>query len=95
MFDNQIQILNGSLTDVNIKNIELNGKLDTKFTEWMSISFKTNISISNTKFKNQSFRNILTQEHLLNIDFYPSSNQYIGFDAEYYKNNFSFQNNVS
>jgi len=95
LFDNQIQILNGSLTDVNIKNIELNGKLDTKFTEWMSISLKTNISISNTKFKNQSFRNILTQEHLLNIDFYPSSNQYIGFDAEYYKNNFSFQNNVS
>lgn len=94
--DNKEQLLNGIITDITTKNIQLKGKLDTEITEWMSIEYKNKISISNTQFENQqSFDNIITQEHLVNFNFYPTSNQYIGFDAEYYKNNFSSQNQES
>jgi len=91
--DSKEQLLNGTITDITTKNIQLKGKLDTEITEWMSVEYKNKVSISNTQFENQqSFDNIITQEHLLNFNFYPTSNQYIGFDAEYYKNNFSNQN---
>jgi hypothetical protein len=91
--DSKEQLLNGTITDITTKNIQLQGKLDTEITEWMSVEYKNKVSISNTQFENQqSFDNIITQEHLLNFNFYPTSNQYIGFDAEYYKNNFSNKN---
>lgn len=91
--DNKEQLLNGTITDITTKNVQLKGKLDTEITEWLNIEYKSSISISNTQFKNQqSFDNIITQEHLLNFNFYPTSNQYIGFDAEYYKNDFSTEN---
>ncbi len=91
--DNKEQLLNGIITNITTKSIQLKGKLDTDITDWMNVSYKSNFSISNTQFENQqSFDNIITQEHLLNFNFYPSSNQYIGFDAEYYKNNFSTEN---
>lgn len=90
--DNKEQLLNGTLTNVGIKNIQLKGKVDTEITEWLSIGYKSNFSVSNTQFENQSFDNIVTQEQLLNFNFYPTSNQYIGFDAEYYRNNFSTEN---
>ncbi len=90
--DNKEQLLNGTITEVTRKNIQLKGKLDTEITKWLSVEYKSNVSISNTKFKNQqSFDNIITQEHLLNFNFYPTSNQYIGLDTEYYKNKFSNQ----
>jgi hypothetical protein len=91
--DHKEQSLNGTITDITRKNIQLKGKLDTEITEWISVEYKNKVSISNTQFENQqSFDNIITQEHLLNFNFYPTSNQYIGFNAEYYKNNFSNQN---
>lgn len=91
--DNKEQLLNETITDITTKNIQLKGKLDTEITEWMSVEYKNKVSFSNTQFENQqSFENIITQEHLLNFNFYPTSNQYIGFDAEYYKNNLSNQN---
>jgi len=94
--DNKEQLLNNSLINATTKNVQLKGKLGTEITEWMSIEYKSNFSINNTKFeKQQSFDNIISQEHLLNFNFYPTSNQYIGFDAEYYKNNFSSQNQES
>ncbi len=85
-------LLNGILTDVTTKNIQLNTKLNTEITEWMSVDYKNKFSISNTQFKDKSLDNIITEEHLLNLNFYPASNQYIGFDAEYYRNNFSNKN---
>ena len=94
--DNKEQLLNGIITEITTKNIQFKGKLDTEITEWFNVEYKSNISISNTQFENQqSFDNIITQEHLLNFNFYPTSNQYIGFDTEYYKNNFSSQNQES
>lgn len=91
--DDKEQLLNGTITDITTKNIQLKGKLDTEITEWLNIEYKNKISVSNSQFENQqAFDNIITQEHLLNFNFYPTSNQYIGFDAEYYKNNFSNQN---
>ena len=91
--DSKEQFLNGTITDISTKKIQLKGKLDAEIAEWLNVEYKSNISISNTQFENQqSFDNIITQEHLLNLNFYPTSNQYIGFDAEYYKNNFSNQN---
>jgi hypothetical protein len=91
--DNKEQLLNGTITDITTKNIQLKSKLNTEITEWLNVEYKNRISISNTQFKNQqSFDNIITQEHLLNFNFYTTSNQYIGFNAEYYKNNFSNQN---
>jgi hypothetical protein len=91
--DNKVQLLNGTITNITTKNIQLNGKVDTEITEWMSVEYKGNVSVSNTQFESQqAFDNIITQEHLLNFNFYPTSNQYIGFDAEFYKNNFSDQN---
>ena len=90
--NNKEQLLNNTLVNVSTKNIQLNGKFNTEITEWMSVQYKNKVSISNTQFKNQSFDNIVSQEHLLNFNFYPTSNQYIGFDTEYYKNNFSSQN---
>lgn len=91
--DNKEQLLNGTITDITTKNVQLKGKLDTEITEWLNIEYKNKISISNSLFENQqAFDNIITQEHLLNFNFYPTSNQYISLNAEYYKNNFSNQN---
>jgi hypothetical protein len=91
--DNKKQLLNNILTNVSTKNFQLNGELYTEITKWLSVEYKSNVSISNTKFKNQqTFNNIIIQEHLLNFNYYLTSNQYIGFDIEYYKNNFSSQN---
>ena len=86
------QLLNGILTNITTKNIQLKGQLDTEITEWMSVGYKSNFTISNSQFEDQSFDNIVRQEHLLNFNFYPTSNQYIGLDAEYYSNNFSTEN---
>jgi len=91
--DNKEQLLNGTITDITTKNVQLKGKLDTEIIEWLNIEYKNKISVSNSQFENQqAFDNIITQEHLLNFNFYPTSNQYIGFNAEFYKNNFSNQN---
>lgn len=90
--DSREQLLNNLLTDVSTKRIQLKGKLDTEITEWLSIAYQNKITLSNTQYENQPFDNIFIQEHLLNFNFYPTSNQYIGFDAEYYKNNFSTKN---
>jgi len=91
--DNKEQLLNGTITDITTKNVQLKGKLDTEITEWLNIQYKNKISVSNSQFEHQqAFDNIITQEHLLNFNFYPTSNQYIGFNTEFYKNNFSNQN---
>lgn len=91
--ENKEQLLNSVLTDVSTKNIQLKGKLDTEVTDWMSIAYSNEILISNTQFKNQpAFQNIITQEHLLKLIFYPNDHQYIGFETQYYKNNFSTLN---
>ena len=91
--DKKEQLLNGIITDITTKNVQLTGKLNTEITEWLNIDYKNKISVSNIQFENQqAFDNIITQEHLLNFSFFPTSNQYIGFDAEFYKNDFSNQN---
>ena len=91
--NNEKQFLNGIITGVTIKDLNLKGKLNTKITEWMNLEYKNITSISSTFLKNQpSFDKIITQEHLLNFSFYPSSIQYIGFDIEHYTNNFLPQN---
>ncbi len=89
---NRNQLLNGILIDITTKNIQLEGKMNIDITRWMGVSYKSNFLISNTQFENSSFNTIVNQEHLLNLNFYPKSNQYIGIDAEYYKNNFSTEN---
>ena len=91
--ENKEQFLNDVLTDVTTKNIQLKGKLDTEVTDWMSVSYNNEIVISNSQFKNQpAFQSIITQEHSLKLNFYPNDHQYIGFETEYYKNNFSTLN---
>lgn len=89
---NKEQLLNDVLTNITSKNIQLKGELNTKITEWLNVGYKSDFSISNTQFENQSFRNIVTQKHLLNFNVYPTSIQYIGFDVEYHNNNFSTEN---
>jgi hypothetical protein len=86
------QLLNEVLTDILTKSIQLKGKLNTEIAEWLSVTYQNNITLSNTQYENQHFDDILIQEHLLNFNFYPTSNQYIGFDTEYYNNNFSTNN---
>ncbi len=87
------QLLNNTLVDITTKKIKLKGKIDTEITEWLSLQYQNTFSISNIEFQNQEpFETIINQKHLLNFNFYPSSNQYIGFDTEFYKNNFSNQN---
>lgn len=90
--DKRAQMLNGILTNTTTKNRQLNGKINTEITTWMSFYYKSTYSVLNTVFYNKSFDKISTQEHLWHFSFYPSSNQYIGFDTELYKNNGSGKN---
>ncbi|AUC16808.1 hypothetical protein BTO06_17395 [Tenacibaculum sp. SZ-18] len=86
---NENQILNSSLTDVKSKSLELNSKLETELFDWFSIENKNRIAITNIQFNNQqSFDHIINQEHFVNLNFYPTSSQFMVVDLEYYKNIF-------
>ncbi len=92
-FSDKEQLLNKKYIDVTSKNIQFGGKLDTELSDWISIQYKNKLFIANTSFNNQrTFDNIVTQEHLLGINLYPSINQYFNINAEYYKNNLSNSN---
>lgn len=84
--DKRQQLLNGIPTNSTSKNNQINGKINTEITAWMSLNYKSNYTVLNTLFNRQSIDRIVIQEHLWHFSFYPTSNQYIGFDTELYKN---------
>lgn len=86
------QNLNDVLTDVQTKGIELNGKVNTELTDWMSFKYEAKFSITDTEFNNQSLDDIKIHDHVANFIFYPNSSNYIGFDVNYYWNNLASEN---
>ena len=79
--------LNNLITDVKTKNQQLEGKINIEPVKWLSLALKSKYSFFKTILHNQSLDGVIIQKHVLNLDFYPSSNQYIGFGTELYKNN--------
>ncbi|PTX62960.1 carboxypeptidase-like protein [Kordia periserrulae] len=89
--DQKDQFLNGILANTTTNSILFQGKLVTNLTDWLNITYENNTSISNTKFENQRFDTITNQEHIGNLNIFPSEHQFIGLDLTYYKNNISNQ----
>ncbi len=85
------QLLNEKLIDTKTNNLLIKGALNSNIYNWLSINFKNEFSLTN----NSNFSNINSEKYTLDLSFFPTKNQYISFDAEYYSTSTSnnHQNN--
>ena len=83
------QLLNSELVQVNNQNLRFNAGLESEVTDWLSSSYTGNFSFLQTELGGSGFDEIISQEHLLDLSFFPADNQYFSIESEYYYNNLS------
>tara|TARA_R110002167_G_scaffold363007_1_gene582703 strand:+ start:4061 stop:6700 length:2640 start_codon:yes stop_codon:yes gene_type:complete len=86
------QIINEVFTDIKNENTLYSFKIDSEITNWSTISYDANLMAFKTKLQSISFERIVTQTHKLDVNFYPTENQYLNIRSELYSNNLSSEN---
>ena len=83
------QLLNEEFID--LKNTSLSGSLslDSEITSWLTANYDLKASIFESSFGDSEFQKVSTNNHLLNLYFYLTDNQYLNAEAEYYGNSIS------
>ena len=89
------QLLNTELVQVNNRNLRFNLGLESEVTDWLSSSYTGRISLLQTALEGSDFDEIRSQEHLLDLSFFPAGNQYFSIESEYYYNDLSRENQSS
>lgn len=83
------QLLNNILAEVNTQSLNLRGSVDADISSWLIASYSGNFSTYTSGFEDSDFQQIETQQHTLNLYFYPKDNQYLSISGEYYGNSLS------
>ena len=91
---NYVQFLNDELTEINTKNNVLSLKTNTDITSWFDIEYKTIWNRSKSKIGSNENRSINNQSHLLDFNFYPKKNQFLGLKSEFVKNDLFSKKNI-
>lgn len=89
------QLLNNTLAEVNNQNLNLSLGLESEVTDWLSTSYDGNFSFLQMELEGRDFDKIRSQQHLLDLSFFPADNQYFSIESEYYYNNISPENRNS
>lgn len=86
-FNNNFQqIINGSLATIETQNNDLNLKINTDVTDWFDIDYKGFFNISENKTQGVENKPIKSQSHLIDLNFFPKRNQFIGLKSQFYNN---------
>jgi hypothetical protein len=80
------QFLNKTLSNIKNQNLILGNKLETDIFKWLSIEYQANWAFSKNKIQNKQNPTITQQNHILNLNFLPKTNQYFALKSEYIKN---------
>ena len=89
------QLLNNTPAEVNNRNINFSLGVDSEVSNWLSTSYEGNFSFLGTVVGSSEFNEIRSEQHLLDLSFFPADNQYISLESEYYYNNLSQENRNS
>lgn len=83
------QLLNNTLAEVNTRSFILRGSVDAEISSWLIADYSGNISTYTSGFGESYFQKIETQQHMIDLYFYPKDNQYLSVSGEYYGNSLS------
>ena len=89
------RLLNNELTQVKNRNLSWRFGVESKLTNWMSVSYDGELSFLQTTLAERDFKKIKNQQHLLDLTIFPDGNQYFQIETEYYFNNLSSGNRNS
>jgi hypothetical protein len=89
------QFLNNNLAEVDNQNLSLRLTLESEVTDWLSTSYNGNFSFLKTALDAAESNSIRSQQHLLDLFFFPAANQYFSIESEYYYTNLSRENRNS
>ena len=81
------QLINNNLTDIKNQNLTIGNKIDTDITDKINIEYQANWTFSKNTVQNQKNPTITQQNHILNLNTYPTKNQYFAVKTEYINNN--------
>ena len=83
------QLLNNTLAEVNTQSFNLRGSIDAEVSSWLIANYSGNFSTYTSGFGERDFQQIETQQHTIDLYFYPKDNQYLSVSSEYYGNSLS------
>ncbi|HSI70623.1 MAG TPA: hypothetical protein VK941_10350, partial [Gillisia sp.] len=83
------QLLNNTLAEVNTRNFNLRGSVDLEISSWLIANYSGNYSTYTSGFGGSDFQQIGTQQHIIDLYFYPKDNQYLSVSGEHYGNSLS------
>ncbi|MFC6858127.1 carboxypeptidase-like regulatory domain-containing protein [Zunongwangia atlantica] len=83
------QLLNNTLAEVNTRSLNFRGSLDAEISSWLIANYSGNYTTYTSGFEDGDFQTIETQQHTLDLYFYPKDNQYLSAGGEYYGNSLS------
>lgn len=86
------QILNSELADIKSRNWSLGGKVDADLTNWLNAEYKVDSIFSKNKIQESSNQTILHQNHILDLNFTPTDNLFLGLKSEYIQNTLFSEN---
>lgn len=89
------QYVNNELAEVNSRNTTLSLGLESEVTSWLSSSYDGSFSFLDSSFDGTEFDEIWSQQHLLDMTFFPADNQFLKVSSEYHYNNISPDNRNS
>ena len=80
------QIVNNNLTKIINQNNTFGNKIETDITDWFDIEYQSNWTFSKNMSQTQTNQTITQQNHILNLNFNTSNNQYFAIKSEYINN---------
>ena len=73
----------------NTRSLNFRGSLDAEISSWLIANYSGNYTTYTSGFEDGDFQTIETQQHTLDLYFYPKDNQYLSAGGEYYGNSLS------
>ncbi|MAW94486.1 MULTISPECIES: carboxypeptidase-like regulatory domain-containing protein [unclassified Leeuwenhoekiella] len=83
------QLLNNTLAEVNTRSFTLRGSVYAEISSWLIANYSGTRTTYSSGFGVRDFQQIETQQHIIDLYFYPKENQYLSVSGEYYGNSLS------
>ncbi len=80
------QILNTNISAIDNQSTQIQGKLNTDFTDWLNVELKSVFQSSHNTIQHHRNSNITRQFHTFEMNIYPKENQFLGLKTEFAKN---------
>jgi hypothetical protein len=92
-FNNSEQIINNIYSTINNNNFSVSLNINNNLSDYLSFIYEGKYSIQKSRLSEKSVSNIRMQQHSLNINFFPLSNQMLTVNAKYYRDNINTERN--